>query len=411
MSQPSQFTAAANPGAAPTPLQLRSGEPAAQGWALDPAVSHLNHGSFGAVPQVALRAQAALKAEMEANPVTWFSTLPERLQSARSTLASSLGLNATDVALVPNATAGATSVFHSLQLTPGSNVVVTDHGYGAVVMGAARMAERHGATVRTAQVPIDADATQSLSAILAAVDERTELIVVDQITSGSARHLPVGPLCAAARKRGIPILVDGAHAPGLLTSPLEGVDCDFWVGNLHKFTCAPRGSAVLVARGPHAQRIYPVIDSWGTPMPYPERFDHQGTLDQTAPLAAAHSIQFIEEQWGWDAMHTYVRQLADYGQTIISNAFSEAGNYNAWVTPGMPCLNMRLIALPNGLGATVDEANTLRAKAISEFQTELAFTSFRGVGYLRISSHAYNTAAEYERFAETVAPRLARWGA
>ncbi len=203
----------------PRPLLLSDGRPAAQAWSLDPALRHLNHGSFGAVPLVAQERQNELRAEMERAPVVWFPELPGRLAAARTGLAAFLGVDAGDLALVPNASAGVSVVYASLERRAGGEIVVTDHGYGAVTMGAERLARRWGGRVRTAHVPLDADEQQAYEAVMAEVGDATDLLVVDQITSATARRLPVEPIGAEAARRGVPLLVDGAHAPGLLAAP------------------------------------------------------------------------------------------------------------------------------------------------------------------------------------------------
>ncbi|WP_405918883.1 aminotransferase class V-fold PLP-dependent enzyme [Streptomyces longwoodensis] len=392
---------------APRPLSLDDGSPVARAWTLDPGMLHLNHGSFGAVPRVAQEHQNELRAEMERAPVAWFPALPGRIAAARARIADFLRTGAGDLALVPNASAGASVVHAALAARPGGDVVVTDHGYGAVTMGAERLARRWGGRVRTARVPLDADARQASEAVLAEVDERVALVVLDQITSATARRLPVGAVGAEAARLGVPFLVDGAHAPGLLAAPLDGLVCDAWVGNLHKWGCAPRGTAALVARGPLREELYPLIDSWGAAEPYPDRFDHQGTLDATGCLAAPTALDFVEHTWSWDTARRYLDELAEYGARVVAEAFEGAGARA--VDVGMPVPGMRLVRLPEGLAATRLEADALRDRATAELGAEAAFTSFAGVGYLRLSAHVYNTPEDYERFAERCVPVVLRW--
>lgn len=399
----------------PRPLLLPDGRPAAHAWSLDPALKHLNHGSFGAVPVVAQEKQWELRAEMERAPVVWFPALPERIAAARIELASFLGVPAGDLALVPNASAGASVVYAGLTRRRGGEIVVTDHGYGAVTMGAERLARRWGGRVRTARVPLDAGEEQAYEAVVAELGEATELVVVDHITSATARRMPVARIGEAARQRGIPLLVDGAHAPALLASPLDGVNCDFWVGNLHKWGCAPRGTAALVARGPLRDQLCPLIDSWGAADPYPDRFDQQGTVDATAYLAAPTALDFIERTWGWGDARRYMDGLADYGAHVIGTAFAElsgAGpgdDAGTRVDVGMPVPGMRLVRLPDGLGSDRVDADALRDRVARALDVEAAFTSFGGIGYLRLSAHVYNTPADYEYFAEACVPVLGEW--
>jgi isopenicillin-N epimerase len=256
---------------------------------------------------------------------------------------------------------------------------------------------------------LDAGEEQAYEAVMAEVGEATALVVVDQITSATARRLPVERIGAETRRRGVPLLVDGAHAPGLIAAPLSGLTCDFWAGNLHKWGCAPRGTAALVARGPLRDGLYPLIDSWGAADPYPDRFDQQGTLDATNHLAAPTALDFIDGTWGWPAARRYMDELAGYGERIVGAAFTALTGADASVDVGMPVPGMRLVRLPDGLGESRLAADALRDRAPAELGAEVAFTSFGGVGYLRLSAHVYNTAEDYEYFAERCVPVLGEW--
>ncbi len=394
---------------APRPLLLADGRPAARAWSLDPALRHLNHGSFGAVPLVAQTRQNQLREEMDRSPVVWFPALPGRIAATRVELAAFLRVDPGDLALVPNASAGVSTVYAALAPRPGGEIVVTDHGYGAVTMGAERLARHWGGRVRTARVPLEADAERAYEAVMAEVGDATGLIVVDHITSVTARRMPVDRIGAEARRRGIPLLVDGAHAPGLIADPLSGVACDVWVGNLHKWGCAPRGTAAVVARGPLREHLHPLIDSWSATDPYPDRFDQQGTLDATCYLAAPTALGFIERTWGWETARRYMDDLAGYAERVVGAAFTGITGDSSAVDIGMPVPGMRLVRLPPGLAATREEADALRDRVAGELGVETAFTSFGGVGYLRLSAHVYNTAADYEYFAESCVPVLGAW--
>jgi isopenicillin-N epimerase len=405
-----QAAATAGPSsAAPASLRLPDGRLASEAFTLDPRLGHLNHGSFGAVPRVAQEEQSRLRALMEAAPVAWFPALPGLVGDARRPVARFLGVDARDLAFVPNASAGASVIYSSLPVSHGAEIVVTDHGYGAVTMGAERLARRWGGRVRTVPVPLAADEETSAAIIAEAIGSTTSLVVIDQITSPTARRLPVGPVSRAAHEHGVPVLVDGAHAPGLIADPLGDLDCDFWVGNLHKFTCAPRGTGVLVARGPLVPELNPLIDSWGATEPYPERFDSQGTLDLTNWLASPTSLDFVAETWGWDTARAYMSDLADYAVGVVADAFSGITGEDHRVDVGMPVGALRLVRLPRGLATGHLGANGLRDRVVDELGVECAFTAFAGVGYLRLSTHVYNTAADYEDFAERCVPVLAEW--
>jgi isopenicillin-N epimerase len=245
---------------------------------------------------------------------------------------------------------------------------------------------------------------------MAEVTDRTALIVIDQITSATAREMPAGAVALAGNRLGVPVLVDAAHAPGLVASPLDGIDTDFWVGNLHKFACAPRGTAALVASDSFDQQLNPLIDSWGAPYPFPERFDHQGTVDVTGYLAARTSFDTIEQRYGWDAARAYMQCLGDYAETIVSSAMSEATGLDARVEVGMPVNALRLIRLPGLLATSREDAADLQQFLSVTAQVETSIMSWRGEGFLRLSTHVYNTPEDYEDFAERVVPIIVTLG-
>jgi isopenicillin-N epimerase len=391
--------------AAPAVVLDPSGAPAAETWTLSRETVHLNHGSFGAVPTAVSEHQSALVAEMNSIPGDWFAALPRRVGAARARIAAFLGAPAEATALVPNASAGVSVVLGSLALPAGAEIVLTDHAYGAVQMAAERAVRRVGGRVRVAPVELHAAGPDVTRAVVQAIGDRTALVIVDQITSATARLFPIADIATACRRLGVPVLVDAAHAPGMLARPLEGNAADYWVGNLHKWGCAPRGTAALVASARVADSLYPLIDSWGAPDPYPVRFDTQGTIDLSSYLAAPRSLDLVEELFGWDATRQYMTNLADYGEAVIAGAFEALTGEPALVDVGMPVPAMRLLALPGGLATTPADAHELRDRvAALGFQT--AMTSWRGRGYLRLSAHVYNVAAEYDAFADVAVPQI-----
>lgn len=394
---------------APAPLLQLDGTPAADAWSLSKDVLHLNHGSFGAVPKVTLDYQAELKAQMESDPVAWFVELPGRVRQEREYLTDWFGAPAQSGVMVPNASAGASIIYNSIPMTAGAEIIVTNHGYGAVTMGAVRLVKRWGGKVVTVDIPLAASAQEAADAVAAAITDRTVLMVLDHVTSATARLLPVQELVSHARTRGVLTLIDGAHVPGLYQDVFADFRPDFWVGNLHKFACAPRGAALLVCQSDINHEIYPLIDSWGYPKDYPDRFDVQGTLDQTSYLAARTSLEFIDRQWGWDSAITYMTDLAAYGQHVIQTAFEDLTGEDHRAEVGMAANGLRLIKLPSTMARSHAEADAVRDRFVRENPAEGAFTSFEGQGYLRISTHVYNTAAEYEKFADVFVPKLVAW--
>jgi len=394
----------------PAPLTSTEGTSGREEWALDPGKRHINHGSYGGVPRRTLDYQRALKAELESNPLRWFDGLPERLATERVALAPFIGARADEIAVVPNASAAASVMFGNLALAAGEEILVTEHVYGSVRMGAERFATRWGAAVRSVPIALAADATETLAAIESARTARTRILILDHISSATARGFPVAELVAVASARGIRVIVDGAHAPGLVDAPARVTEADpdsVWFGNLHKYAAAPRAAAVLVARGDTAQQLYPLIDSWSLPLAFPERFDQQGSNDMTGFLSASFGIALLERLFGWDRLREYGTRLSDYAVSIITPALAELSDQDPTVDLGMPQPLQRLLRLPAGVAVDGDTARVLKNRLAAEADVEAGIMPWNGQGFLRLSAHAYNEAADYEQFVERGMPVIA----
>lgn len=364
---------------------------------LDPTATFLNHGSFGATPRELLAVQSALRAEMEHQPVDFLvRQLPARLAAARERLGALLGARADDLAFVPNATAGVAAVLGSVELAPGDEILTTNHSYNAVTQAIRRRARGVGARVVTARLPWPTPHPDALeAAVVQAITDRTRLLVIDQVTSPTALVLPAERIVAAARERGVLTLVDGAHAAGQLSVDLRALDADWWVGNLHKWLCAPKGAALLCTREHHQARTQPTIPSHGNGLGYREEFDWPGTFDPTAWLTAPAAAD-LHDAMGGEQLRADHHALVQRGREEIADAIGAPLPH-----PDDPALYAAMAALPLGLPA--DRALSVNQTLWAHHRIEAPVSPFEGQAVLRISGFAaYNTPADYTRLAQVL---------
>lgn len=291
-------------------------------WTLDPSVTFLNHGSFGATPLPVLEAQSAWRARMEREPVDFFTRdLEPALDEARAVLAAFVGADPDDLALVTNATTGINIVARSLRLEPGDEIVVTDHTYNAARNALEVVAVAAGARLVTAVIGFPA-IDDPLEAILRTVTRRTRLLLLDHVTSPTALVLPARDIVAAMAERGIDTLVDGAHAPGMLPLDLESLGAAYYTANCHKWLCAPKGSGFLHVRRDRRDAVRPLVISHGANSLRADRdrfrleHDWTGTFDPSAWLAVPAAMEFGDRllPGGWPALMSRGHSLALHGR-------------------------------------------------------------------------------------------------
>ena len=369
-------------------------------WPLDPAIAHLNHGSFGAVPTAVLEAQDRWRRATESHPTGFFWwILPDALEEARRTAAAFVGADPDGVVFVPNATTAANTVLHSVGLRQGDQVLLSDHGYGAVRLAAERACLLAGAEVVVKPVPLPDEGPQELaSAFLDGITERTRIAVIDHIASPTAVVFPVPDIVLGLRAAGVLSFVDAAHAPGMLDVDLSSLRPDFWAGNFHKWCCAPRGSAAMYVALEHRDRIVPLVTSWNAPEGYVRSFGYLGTDDYTAYLAAPAAIEFMASL-GWDRVRAHNRALASYGRDTVRRAL---GTGPEWSEDGGLFEAMTLVALPDTTVRTIEEGREVSRLLADGFGIEAAVFPWRDRGVLRLSAQAYNAPSEYDRLARAL---------
>jgi len=363
-------------------------------WLLDPEVAHCNHGSFGAIPGPVLDAQNEFRLRMATNPMRWFNReLPGLVAEARGRVAHFIGAEPDEVALVKNVSAGVSSVVQSLALKPGDEVLSTDHAYGAVSWALDRLCARTGATRVIAEVPLDSSDEEVAAIFAQHCSERTGLVVVDQVTSATARRFPLEAVVRTAHDFNAPVLVDGAHAPGMLPLDMHAMGADFWTGNLHKWACAPAGTGALWVAPQWRPQMLSLIVYWAEQDGFPLSFERVGTDDLSAWLAAPKALELLGGL-GWDRVRKHNEALVSWAQATVGEILGAPESelrHDAGTS-------MALVPLPAGWADTKEQAQAVQEHMVTR-GVEMAIGCWNGRCRIRLSSYAYNSPADYERMA------------
>lgn len=388
------------------------GHPMLRHWLLDPDVAYLNHGTVGATPVRVLAAQQALREEIERAPARFMmreltDTFPapwrheSRLREAARSVATFVGAHAEDFVFVTNVTTGMNVVMQSVALAPGDEILITDLAYGAVTITAHAVARRAGAKVRTVAIAFPPRASgEIVAAIRAGLTNRTRLVIVDHVTAMSALVLPVADIAEVCRAQGVPVLVDGAHAPGSIDVNITALGVDWYAANLHKWALAPRSCGFLWARSDRQADLHHPIVSWGRDKGFLAEFEQHATHDPTCALAAPAAIALLQE-WGWPSVRDYMHGLAWEAAQRLTAAWG-----TSLTTPEEMVGAMVTVPLPAEAGSTDADANGLRLALLEEDKIEVQLHAASGRLWVRVSTHIYNDASDIDRLATAVRRRL-----
>lgn len=376
-------------------------------FTLDPRVHPLNHGSFGAVTRAVQAKQAALRSEMEADTMAFFlrRVLPG-LERARAALAAFVGAREEDLVFVRNATEGVATIFDAIRLGPGDQIVVNDHEYRACVNAACAQ----GAEVSTVEIPLPSAGPDAvMERLMSAVTPRTRAVLLSHVTSPTGLVFPMEAALDALAPRGIELVVDGAHAPGMLPIELErwaARGLRFYTANLHKWVGAPKGTAFLWVHPDAHRATRPRVVSHGYGHTWPGRnrlqtaFDWTGTDDPTGRMVLADALEALDALHpdGLPGLRARNRALAIEARRLLDARLGSRP-----LAPESMLGWMAAVALPDDPGPP-----RAHALAMPELQARLHERGFRVPisswpahprRLIRISVHAYNHRAEYEALA------------
>jgi len=365
-------------------------------FVLAPGVAHLNHGGYGATPRLVLAAAEAAQRRMEADPSTFFRRhLIPGLRQAAERVAAFLGGEGKDWAFVENATAGLNAVIASLDLQPGDELLCLSQVYGAVGNAMRHFAERRCARIVTAPISVPfTDPGTLLGAITMAIGPRTRLAVFDHITSAGATVLPVPEMAVLCRACGVPVAIDGAHAPGQVALDVPALGVDWYVGNLHKWAFAAKGTGVIWCAPERQADTHPVAISHNLGQGFAAEFDYSGTRDNSHWLAVPAALDYIVG-FGAEAIEAHNRALANEACDLLVDAWGTEAAAGAEHRAAMAS-----VRLPGGQTRDRLAAHRLALHLNEKYGITAGVMVLDGTLWLRVSAQIYNEIGDYRPLAE-----------
>ena len=267
---------------------------------LDPNITFLNHGSFGACPKVVFDNYQYWQRELEKQPVKFFTkVLYEKLEKSRKRLSNFIGCDHDELIFFQNPTTAVSNIICNLNLQPEDEVLMSSHEYGALIRSWVEWGVKRNIKIvqQEVKLPLTTE-SEFIESIWRGVTPKTKVIFLSHITSATGLIFPVEKIISMAKQKKIMTIIDGAHVPAHISLNIHKINCDFYAGALHKWLCAPKGVSFLYVKKEHQARVKPLIYSWGKegddpgPSEFLQDFQWQGTRDMAAFLSIPSAIEF-----------------------------------------------------------------------------------------------------------------------
>jgi len=384
-------------------------------WNLNPKTVFLNHGSFGACPQEILDYQFKLRTELESDPVHFFDVTSKQLWAdSIEIFADFINADKEGIVFVPNATSGVNTILRSLSLKPDDEIIILDHTYQACWNAVDFATKISGANTVIVPLPYPIKNPEEVTqAILSYTNEKTKLALIDTVTSPTGIRLPFETIVPELQSRGIDVLLDAAHGPGIVPLDLKKLKPAYATGNAHKWLCTPKGSAFLHIREDKRLDIRPLSISHGASVDGSKNekirleFDWTGTQDITPWLCIPKSIEYIDSlvEGGWAEVMEHNTNLAIEARNIILEVLETPK-----ICPDSMIVGLSAVALPGEGVATksVLEPDPLHTLLYEKYNIQVPVFGWphHNRRYLRTASYLYNSIEEYRHLAKILKKEL-----
>ncbi len=366
----------------------------AQAFTVDRSLVNLNNGGVSPSPAWV---QEAMKRHLdysnEAPVYTMWRVLEPQREAVRERLAREWGVDAEEVALTRNASESLQICQLGYDLKPGDEVLTTNQDYPRMLTTFKQRERREGIVLNTFSIPVPAeDPAEIVRRFEENITPRTRLILICHMINLTGQILPVRQVVQMARRRGIPVIVDGAHALAHFDFRISDLDCDNYSVSLHKWLFAPHGTGLLYVRRDKIKEIWPLMAATDEMDENIRKYEEIGTHPAANYLAIAEALSF-HQGIGGKRKEARLVFLRDY-----------------WAKPLLEHRRVRLhTSLKPGFAcgiATVEiegiEPNDLADWLWQEHHiivTPINHDEFQG---LRVSPSVYTTPEELDRFVEAM---------
>ncbi len=265
-----------------------------QAFDCDRSIINLNNGGVHPAPKIVMDAVHRYLDFANGAPVynSW-QVLRPRKELIRKKLADTFGCSAEEIAITRNVTEAMQIALLGLELKPGDELLTTTHDYPSMKYALLQREKREGVKVKMFPFRYPPKNIKELAdAFKKNITPRTKLIEVCHITNLTGQIFPIREICQMARKRGIEVVVDGAHAFGHFEFKQKDLDCDIYGANLHKWMMAPIGTGFLYVKKEKIKKIWPLFPALNPQGDDIRKFEHIGTHPDYLELAIGEALAF-----------------------------------------------------------------------------------------------------------------------
>jgi isopenicillin-N epimerase len=365
----------------------------------DRTIVNLNNGYASPAPRTVQDAMRRYLDYSNMGPYhTMIRELEPKVESARRMIADAAGCDPEEIAITRNSSESLEIAQLGIDLKPGDEVLTTNQDYPRMLTTFRQRERREGIKLKTISFPVPVPSMDDLyKRFEDAVTPRTKAILICHITNRTGQIFPVRRICDMAHARGIPVIVDGAHAFSHFPFNISDLHCDYYGVSLHKWTFAPIGTGFLYVNKSRIRKTWAMMASSERQDDDIRKFEEVGTHPAANHDAICEALIF-NQNIGIERKAARLRYLRDRWATPLAKNSKVKILHNP--DPAMSC-GIGMLGLAGADPAKLVES--LRSK-YAIYTALMPHEEYIGI---RVTASVYTTVKEVDYFVSAVEKELA----
>jgi len=263
-------------------------------YKLTPDYINLENGYYCFMPQEILEKYIGHIRDINVQASHYLRTVQfDNKNAAAKKVAEVAGCSPEELIITRNTTESLDMVIMGMDWQPGDEAVMAEQDYGSMLEMFKQTAKRHGMVNKIVSVPLDPKSDEEIVELYAnAITPKTKLLMVCHMINITGQILPIRKICDMAHSKGVPVMVDGAHAFAHIYFSIPDLNCDYYGTSLHKWLSVPIGAGALYVKKENISKIWPIFAETGKEQNDILRLNHTGTHPVATDLTISDAIDF-----------------------------------------------------------------------------------------------------------------------
>ena len=381
-----------------SPVELASDEDfwiqIRKAYKLKPDYINLENGYYCIQPEEILEAYIKHVRDVNLQGAYYMRTVQyDNKKMVTQKLAEVAGCTTDELIITRNTTESLDMIIGGLNWQAGDEAVMADQDYGAMLDMFTQVSKRYGMINKIISVPINPKSDEEIIELYEkAITPKTKLIMICHMINITGHILPVKKICEMAHKKGVQVMVDGAHAFAHLNFKIPDLNCDYYGASLHKWLSVPLGAGLLYVKKENISKVWPLLAESERKEDDISRLNHTGTIPVHTDLAIANAIEFYKKI-GAHRKEERLRYLQNY--------WAKQARAIPNVILNTPEDTSRSCAIAN-VGIKGMKPSVMAERLLKEHKIYTVAIDGKGVQGCRITPNVYSTTQELDVFVKAL---------